>query len=111
MFHTSFCSLRCGGGDKAFFVGKQGPFIEKAKVATKMPQTSKKAKLSRAKMRDSVTSGARKANGDVETIEGEDLYVIRVTNGDMACGIINKWIMGLPDDVDPNGMAIWATPK
>ena len=62
-------------------------------------------------MPDSVISAARKANGDVEKIKGEDLYVIRVKNGDKACDIIiNKWITGLPDDVDPNVMAIWAPP-
>ena len=73
--------------------------------ATKMPQTSKKAKPNGAKMPDSVISAARKANSDVEKVKGEDLYIIRVTNGDKACDIINKWITGLPDDVDPKVMA------
>ena len=58
----------------------------------------------------SVIEAARDANGEVEKVEGEDLYIIRVTNGDKACCILNKWIDGLPDDADPNVAAIWAPP-
>ena len=61
-------------------------------------------------MPESVIAAAGKAKGDVEKIPGEDLYIIRVTNGDKACDIINKWITGLTDDVEPNVMAIWAPP-
>lgn len=75
-----------------------------------MPQTLKKAKLNRARMPGFVISAVHEANSDVEKVQGEDLYVIRVTNRDKACGIINKWITGLPDDFDPNVMAIWAPP-
>jgi hypothetical protein len=75
-----------------------------------MGRTKKKARTEGASMPQSVIDEARSKKADVEKVLDEDLYIIRVKNGDEAYCVLNKWIEGLPDDTDLNVSAIFAPP-